>query len=239
MLENGQVAALGWQASSATRCGLRHAANEDAIVDLAGLGIFAVADGMGGHTDGALASQSIVEIIRRVADLHDGLDAKVADIEAALHSVNEALWREAASRLGNVIIGSTVAALVINEHYAVCLWSGDSRVYLRRQDELYQLTKDHTVEAEDGIDAPGGILTHAVGSASTLMLDRLVTGVEPADTFLVCSDGITKVLSDHELNGLLAEPIEGLAPRIVASAVEQGATDDISVIVVRLAGAAA
>lgn len=241
MLENGPLttASLGWQASSATRCGLRHTVNEDAIVDLADLGIFAVADGMGGHTDGALASRSIVEIIRRVAYMHDNLDAKVADIEAALHSVNEALWREATSRPGNVIIGSTVAALVISEHYAVCVWSGDSRVYLRRQEQLYQLTKDHTLQAEEDIDAPGGILTRAVGSAETLVLDRLVTAIEPDDTFLVCSDGITKAMSDQELNGLLAEPVEGLAARIVANALEQGGTDDISAIVVRFAGAVA
>jgi serine/threonine protein phosphatase PrpC len=241
MLENDPLtqALFGWRVSSATRCGLRHTVNEDAIVELADLGIFAVADGMGGHTDGALASRSIVEIIRRVGYLHDGLDAKVADIEAALHSVNQALWREASSRPGNVIIGSTVAALVVSEHYAVCIWSGDSRIYLRRKGELYQLTKDHTLQAEEDIDAPGGILTRAVGSAETLVLDRLVTTIEHDDTFLVCSDGITKAMADDELNVLMAEPIEGLAARVMTVALEQGATDDVSAIVVRFTGAVA
>ncbi len=236
MLENDLVTppSLTWHCCSATRAGLRHIVNEDAAAELADVGVFVVADGMGGHTDGALASRSIVEIIRCVAYMHDGLDARVADIEAALHSVNEALRREAASRPGsNVIIGSTVAVLVVNEHYAVCIWGGDSRIYLRRRDHLYQLTKDHTLQAEEDADAPSGILTRAVGSAETLDLDRVVTTVEPDDTFLVCSDGLTKVLSDEDLNALLAEPIEGLAARLVASAVDGGSTDDISAILVR------
>jgi serine/threonine protein phosphatase PrpC len=153
--------------------------------------------------------------------------------------VNQALWREASSRPGNVIIGSTVAALVVSEHYAVCIWSGDSRIYLRRKGELYQLTKDHTLQAEEDIDAPGGILTRAVGSAETLVLDRLVTTIEHDDTFLVCSDGITKAMADDELNVLMAEPIEGLAARVMTVALEQGATDDVSAIVVRFTGAVA
>jgi serine/threonine protein phosphatase PrpC len=238
MLEDDLVTppSLTWYCCSATRPGTRHTVNEDATVELADIGVFAVADGMGGHTDGALASCSIVEIIRCVAYLHDGLDARVADIEAALHSVNEALRREAESRPGNVIIGSTVAVLVMNEHYAVCIWGGDSRIYLRRRDQLYQLTKDHTLQAEEDVDAPSGVLTRAIGSAETLVLDRVVTTIEPDDTFLVCSDGLTKVLSDENLNALLAEPIEGLAARLVASAVAEGSTDDISAILVRCAG---
>jgi serine/threonine protein phosphatase PrpC len=229
---------LTWHCCSATRAGPRHTVNEDAAVELADIGVFAVADGMGGHTDGALASRSIVEIIRCVAYMNDGLDARVADIEAALHSVNEALRREAGSRPGNVIIGSTVAVLVMNEHYAVCIWGGDSRIYLHRRDHLYQLTKDHTLQAEEDIDAPSGILTRAVGSDETLVLDRVVTTIEPDDTFLVCSDGLTKALSNQNLNALLAEPIEGLAARLVASAVTEGSTDDISAILVRCAGTA-
>lgn len=224
---------LTWHCCSATRAGPRHTVNEDAAAELPDVGVFVVADGVGGHTDGALASHSIVEIIRCVASMHDGLDARVADIEAALQSVNEALRREAESRPGNVIIGSTVAVLVMNEHYAVCIWGGDSRIYLRRQDHLYQLTKDHTLQEEEDPNAPSGVLTRAVGSAETLVLDRVVTTIEAGDTFLVCSDGLTKVLSDEDLNTLLAEPIEGLAARLVASAVTEGSTDDVSAILVR------
>jgi serine/threonine protein phosphatase PrpC len=226
---------LTWHCCSATRAGPRHAVNEDAAAELPDVGVFVVADGVGGHTDGAVASRSIVEIIRCVASMHDSLDARVADIEAALHSVNEALRREAESRPGNVIIGSTVAVLVMNEHYAVCIWGGDSRIYLRRQDHLYQLTKDHTLQEEEDANAPSGVLTRAVGSAETLVLDRVVTTIEVGDTFLVCSDGLTKVLSDEDLNTLLAEPIEGLAARLVASAVTEGSTDDVSAILVRCA----
>ena len=215
---------------------MRHTINEDAVIEAADAGIFVVADGMGGHTDGALASRSIVEIIHRVAYINDNLDDKVADIEAALHSVNEALRQEACSREGNVIIGSTVAALIMDAHYAVCVWSGDSRIYLRRSDHLYQLTRDHTLAADDA-DAPSGILTRAVGSADVLALDRVVTEIQEGDTFLVCSDGITKSLSDPDLDLLLADPIDGLAARVVAQALAQGSSDDISAILVRCIGA--
>jgi serine/threonine protein phosphatase PrpC len=221
--------------SSGSRCGTRHVINEDSVAEFADAGIFVVADGVGGHTDGALASRSIVEIVRRVAYINADLDAKVADIEAALHSVNEALWREASSRPGNVVIGSTVAALIMDEHHAVCVWCGDSRIYLRRRDHLYQLTTDHTLDCgEHG--ASGGILTRAVGSAEVLALDRAVISVARDDTYLVCSDGITKTLMDKDLDALLADPGDGAAERLIASAVAEGATDDVSAIIVHCPG---
>lgn len=151
------AAPVAWHFSSATRCGLHHITNEDAALELVDAGVFTIADGMGGHTNGAYASQSIVEIIRRVGYMHDLLDAKMADIEAALRSVNEALRCEVALRGGSVIIGSTVAVLVISNHYAVCIWIGDSRIYLCRQGALYELTKDHPLQEADG-DALDGIL---------------------------------------------------------------------------------
>ena len=235
MLDYGLImpASLPWRSSSATCCGLRHQVNEDSIVDLANAGVFVVADGVGGHTDGALASRSIAEIVRRVAYINSSLDAKVADIEAALHSVNAALHSEAKSRSGGVIIGSTVAALILDHHYAVCLWSGDSRIYLRRKDQLYQLTRDHTVDPDDDHPGGSGILTHAVGSADTLVLDRVVTAIHAGDTFLVCSDGVTKTLSDLDLEAMLADSIDGLAATVVTRAVDQGATDDVSAILIR------
>jgi serine/threonine protein phosphatase PrpC len=220
----------------ATVCGVRHKANEDSAIELTDAGVFAIADGMGGHSDGALASQSIIEIIRRVGFINASLDAKVADIEAALHSVNAALRQEATSRSSD-IIGSTVAVLVLDEHYAVCIWSGDSRIYLRRSGHLYQLTVDHSLHADENTLTQTGDLIHAVGSADVLVLDRIVTGIEVDDIFLVCSDGVTKTLPDEDLNALLAEVAEGSAERIVAKAVARGATDDVSAITVRCVGA--
>lgn len=226
-----------WRSSLATVCGVHHKVNEDSTIELPDAGVFAIADGMGGHSDGALASQSIIEIIRRVGFINASLDAKVADIEAALHSVNAALRQEAVSRSSD-IIGSTVAVLVLDEHYAVCIWSGDSRIYLRRSGHLYQLTVDHSLDGDDDTLTQHGILIHAVGSANVLVLDRIVTAVEAEDIFLVCSDGVTKSLVDEDLNALLADAItEGSADRIVAEAVARGATDDVSAITVCCVGA--
>ncbi|MGY3622023.1 PP2C family protein-serine/threonine phosphatase [Bradyrhizobium sp. USDA 10063] len=164
-------------------------------------------------------------------------NAAVVTSRQQCFSVNEALFREVASWLGHVIIGSTLAAIIISEHFAVCIFLSDTSVNPRRRGELYRLTKKHTLEAEEDIEEAGGILTRAVGSAKTPVLKLQVRTIKPSDTPLACSDGIKKVLSHHELNGFLAEPIEGLAVGVLARTIAQGATDDVSPIVFHLDGA--
>ncbi|MCA6107939.1 hypothetical protein [Bradyrhizobium cenepequi] len=152
-------------------------------------------------------------------------------------SVNDALWQQVASWLGNVIIGSTLAAIIMNEHSAVWLFSSCASVYPRRQGELYRLTKKHTLEAEEDIDEADGILTRAVDSAKTLVLKPQVRAIKPSNTSLACSDSIKKVMSHQEPNGFLTEPLEGLAAGVLARGLAKGATDDVSAIVFHLDGA--
>jgi len=235
MSEFGGLGLFPWRSSSATRCGVLHTVNEDSLVEAVESGVFLIADGMGGHADGAVASRAIAEVIRRVTAVDVALEEHVVTVEEALQSVNIALRQEALAR-GRDVIGSTVAVLLLDATYAVCIWAGDSRVYLLRDGHLYRLTRDHAVGVEEGLDIPGAPLTRAVGSADELMLDRLVTSLQAGDTFLVCSDGINKAVSDDQLEAVLADPVDGLAARIVAQAVTSGSRDDASAIVVRYEG---
>jgi serine/threonine protein phosphatase PrpC len=229
----------GTVASSATWQSASHAHNEDAMAAVPEAGLFVVADGMGGHADGDLASRSIVEILCHAVDGGSELAERMEQAEMAIQSINRALRREGEQRPKPVIIGSTVALLLIGEGYAACLWAGDSRIYLLRDGELYQLTRDHTLAAEtqETSARAQNIITRAVGPRDLLELDRLVTPVTLGDTLLVCSDGLTKVMEPDEIGELMREPMTGLAERIVARAVVLGSRDDVTVVVVRICDA--
>jgi serine/threonine protein phosphatase PrpC len=234
MMEEHEPAEIGWRSCAATRRGPNHPVNEDSYGDLGEAGIYVVADGVGGHTDGGLASRAIVQMLSEVALSADTLDARVEIVEQALQSVNGALWRESRQRGERVVIASTVAALMLAENYAVCLWAGDSRIYVNRAGHLYRLTRDHNeANSTHPLSGHGEALTRAVGSSEDLNLERLVTTAEPGDKFLVCSDGVTKVMSDGDLARFLEDPLEGLAARIIAAVVEKGGNDDATAIIVR------
>lgn len=223
-----------WQAVATSVQGRARSENQDSFALLPEAGVFVVADGMGGHADGGIASRAIVEIVRRVADPAVDLRAQTALIEEALQSINLALHAEGESRIIPQVIGSTVVAVVLRDNVAVCLWAGDSRIYLLRDGNLLQLSSDHTLNVEADVQGPAGqVLTRAVGSQATLALDRLVVELRLGETLLLCSDGLTKVVADDELRPLLAEPLDGLPERLVARAIANAGTDDITVLVIR------
>jgi len=228
------TAPLIWDVSSATMQGPNHDDNQDAYAAWPEAGLFVVADGMGGHTDGGLASRSIVEILQTVLEPGVELTVRVALAEEAIEAVNTALREKADTLPSRDIIGSTVVALLVGDNLAVSLWVGDSRIYHFSQGRLRRLTRDHTL-AEDSDVTEGNlnVLTRAVGSTRHVEIERLVTEVAAGDTLLVCSDGLTKALSEEEIAGFLAEPLPGLAERLVARAVVSGGRDDTTAVVAR------
>lgn len=225
---------LIWEASSATMQGPNHDENQDAFAAWPEAGLFVVADGMGGHTDGGLASRSIVEILQTVLEPGVELTVRVALAEEAIEAVNTALREKADTLPSRDIIGSTVVALLVGDDLAVSLWVGDSRIYHYSQGRLRRLTRDHTL-AEDSDVTEGNlhVLTRAVGSTRDVEIERAVTLIAPGDTLLVCSDGLTKVLSDEEIASFMGEPLPGLAERLVARAVASGGRDDTTAVVAR------
>ncbi|WP_376988886.1 PP2C family protein-serine/threonine phosphatase [Bosea sp. R86505] len=221
-----------WETSAATHQGPHHPQNQDAFSAWREAGLFAVADGMGGHAAGDLASQSIVEILRAVVEPGATLAVRVALAEEAIEAVNGALRARAASSLHKDIIGSTVAVALVGEGMAVSLWVGDSRVYRFSGGRLSQLTRDHSL-AEEEDSGNSHVLTRAVGSAAQVEIERAVTEIHPGDTLLVCSDGLNKALSDEDIAGFLSEPLSGLAERLVARAIVAGGRDDITAVIAR------
>lgn len=224
--------ALPLTVAASSRCGLRHAVNEDAYLSLPERGLFCVADGMGGHLDGQLASMSVARILERMVGAGP-LEARVETVERSLNRINTALRNEAAKGGLTAIIGATVVTLVLDEDYAVCVWAGDSRCYLCRDGQLFQMTRDHGApQAAD--QRRTNVVTRAIGSGGVLQLDRVVLEVEDGDTYLLCSDGVSDYLSPDDILACLADGIDGATDALVEAAVAGGSRDDITAVLVRV-----
>ena len=236
--------AMRWSSASLTDVGKVHKVNQDACLDLPAAGLWVVADGVGGHNEGEVASQLIVDTLSHTGG-HVRLSDFVNAVEDSLQAVHKTLVDRAASRNENMIIGSTVAALLVVEHYGVCLWAGDSRIYRYRGGQLEQLTRDHSQVEE--LIANGGLLreeaenhphanviTRAVGAGEELFLDVELHKLCNADRYLICSDGLYKEVSEAEI----AEHMKygdcvTICRTLVALALERGAHDNVTVVAIK------
>ncbi len=217
-------------------------ANEDSFAALPQSGIWAVADGMGGHEQGEWASAAIVRTIEDAAQ-GDGFDAVLASCADAIHAANRIVCAEAGRM--NIRMGSTVAALVIRDRRFGVVWAGDSRAYLMREGTLYQLTRDHTqvqemldrglISPQDAVDHPmSHVLARAIGVTDELELDAIADDACADDLFLLCSDGLYGTLPDDELAEILrAVPVGEIADTLIARCLKKGANDNVTVIVVQ------
>lgn len=243
--------AFAWDSAAGTHVGRVRQINEDSFLDLPGIGLWAVADGMGGHDAGDVASQTVIEELSRVPP-PISREALIGNIEQRVRAANARLCRLAEDRGGGVV-GSTVAVLACCAGSALCLWAGDSRVYRWRDGALRRLTEDHSqvqemvrlglVSADEVDSQPGGnIITRAVGASQHLNLDRQWFDLAPGDIFLLCSDGLTAHLKDAEIAAVLTEigssqGPENCAPavaRLVDQTLERGAKDNVTVVIVQV-----
>jgi protein phosphatase len=201
--------AFHWIASARTDVGMVHKViNEDACIERPDIGVWAVADGMGGHSAGDVASGEIIEALANIPH-HDKMSALVADIETRLIEVNDDL-RNIAARQNMGTVGSTVAMLVVKGRFGMCLWAGDSRVYRVRNGQIEQLTQDHAfvenlvekgiLSREDAANHPqSNLVTRAVGAQGGLKLDVEIFELNDQDMFVLCSDGLHKEVSEAEI----------------------------------------
>jgi protein phosphatase len=234
--------AFKWVSSARTDVGKVRKVNEDACLARPDEGLWAVADGMGGHSAGDLASGLIVEQMGEV-DLSGPLSASVTEIERRLIDVNEQL-RDLASSRNISTIGSTFAGMVIRDGFGVCLWVGDSRVYRIRDGRIEQVSQDHAfVEdlVEKGIlsreDAAGhpqsNLVTRAVGAQENLKVDVEIFELEHEDTYVLCSDGLDKEVPESDIvDVVMREQPEVLSTQLVEEALERGARDNVTVITI-------
>lgn len=245
--ETGQAVAATvaspWVSATASDVGCVRSVNEDASCERPDIGLWAVADGLGGHSAGDVASRAVVEALGRL-HAQPELSLMVEFVEHALEDTNERLRALASD---GQTIGSTVVVLVIVGDYAAYLWVGDSRLYRLREGELRQLTTDHSqVERyiEQGllrrVDAAGHpqghLLTRAIGAREQVRVDIDVCTVRPGDRFLLCSDGLEKHVGPEELPRLLSGDAPAVAARrLVDLTLARGATDNVTVCVVDIA----
>jgi len=232
-----------YQSASHTHVGMVRQVNEDACLDALESGLWAVADGMGGHAAGDFVSSLVVDSLRRIPP-QPSLPAYVQALRTGLAEVNEAV-REEAARRGVGMMGSTLVLLAAQGSQAVCLWAGDSRLYRLRDGRLSLLSHDHSYvqelvdsgalgEAEAREHPLGNIVTRAVGAEDCLELAEAQFEVRPGDCFLLCSDGLNKTVEDHELQEVLDHqaPYE-MVRSLVHLGLTRGAPDNITAVVVK------
>jgi serine/threonine-protein phosphatase Stp1 len=233
---------VAFECISRTDVGLRRKVNEDSMLVRTERGLWVVADGMGGHEKGDVASAKVTEALLNLPILY-GLDNMVQGAIAALKSVNAELITLAGSNGASHTIGSTVVGLAIADGQYRCFWAGDSRAYRLRDKELIQLTRDHSLvqslvdagmlspeEAESHPNA--NIITRAVGVAEDLQVDCVTGDARPGDQFLLASDGLTRLVGDVELQAELASnPPEAAADKLIEIVLSRGAPDNVSIII--------
>jgi protein phosphatase len=228
-----------WTSAARTDTGCVRQINEDAVLDAPERGLWAVADGMGGHAVGDLASRMVIERLAAMT-----VRSPIAEARAQLLDVNAQLRAEAAKRQVSRI-GSTVVLLAARDGACAYLWAGDSRIYLLRRGRLTQLTRDHShveelkargqLTAEEALHHPAQhLITRAVGALDLLELDEDSVDLRDGDTFLLCSDGLSNDVSEAEIASELSEAdCELAAQRLLEIALARGGRDNISVIVAR------
>lgn len=234
-----------WSSAALTHVGHVRQINEDAFLDKPETGMWAVADGMGGHHAGDVASASI---IRALSDLNptDRLSQCVNDVEDRLISVNTRLREMAAEHSDNRTIGSTVIALVAFGNHCALMWAGDSRAYRFRDNNVCQITRDHSqveemverglLQPEDAESHPASnVITRAVGAAEVLYVDVDLYEMQKDDIFLLCSDGLYKHINIDEIETLLksGKSMQECARSLIDVTLERGATDNVTVVLVK------
>lgn len=236
-----------------TDVGMIRSGNEDSFFAdcLPACGVFVVADGMGGHAAGEVASAMAVEIVTRELRVLGGPEVGTADagraIGDAVRAANSAIYGRTKEESDKQGMGTTVSALVLSDHRYTIGQVGDSRVYLMREGSLIQLTKDHSYVQEQ-VDAGyltpeqarfhpySNVITRCVGAGSDVQPDVYSGAVRPGDIFLVASDGLTGMVDDKRLSQLLlskAEPAR-IVDAMIAEANGRGGLDNITAIVVQV-----
>lgn len=259
MLPDEQVAF--W---AATDVGRVRDHNEDNFLVDRSLGLFAVADGMGGHAAGEVAStlavqtlrsylgahRDVIELARGLTSESDGLEEAqrriLSLLEDAVNRASREIWLAAQADESKRGMGTTLSALLLGEHFGYIAHVGDSRIYLLRMGEVRQLTEDHSLInalIKEGRlkpeDAPKvefkNAVTRAVGVYEGVDVDTLVFPVLPGDQFLLASDGLTGYLESQELPAYMnQEDVKAIPPQLIQVANERGGKDNITSIVIRI-----
>ena len=244
-------------ASGLTDPGRKRDHNEDSFLVDEGLRLFVVADGMGGHAGGGTASRLAVETIRDrlcearrsspevFGDSAEPEDGKLLEfLRQAVEAACAAIFKAAQGDPTLAGMGTTVTAALIDGETAYLAHVGDSRCYLLREGKIYQISEDHSLVNEQ-LKAGAittdearhsrfkNIITRSVGFEQEVLVDMMGLEVEPGDKMVLCCDGLSNLVQDHEILKIVDEtPLEETPGKLVELANDRGGDDNITVIVV-------
>lgn len=232
------------ETGAATDTGRVRHHNEDSYLIRPDFGVWVVADGMGGHDAGDVASQTIVAELSSV-----GYGSSSEDLQARfMERLGRAHARilEHAASLGGGTVGATLVGLLAHEDRYICIWSGDSRIYRMRDGMLTQQTRDHTevrelleaglISSEEAAHWPRkNVITRAIGVSDAPRCDMVDGVLQEGDIFLLCSDGLTEHNSDDDLARALSSGLgaQAICDGLIRQTLDRGAKDNVTAIVVR------
>lgn len=234
---------MAFESVNRTHVGLKRRVNEDSLLSRPERGLWLVADGMGGHDAGEVASGLVVQALANLPE--QPVDGLLAEVVEAVQRVNRSLLRMARADRRPRTIGTTVVGILIGEGEYRCFWAGDSRAYRIRDGRIAQLTRDHSLvqelvaagmllEEEAQSHPNANVVTRAVGVADEVHLDLATGDVRPGDLFLLASDGLTRVVGDDELLAELSRlPLEQAADALMRTVLARGAPDNVTLIAIR------
>lgn len=234
----------GFRSVALTHIGHLRATNQDAFVERAELapamGLWAIADGMGGHRDGDVASAMVCSTLAALKP-RPTLEATLLELQRRVNLINAKLYAAGVRSINPIQSGTTLVALLAQRAACAIVWAGDSRAYRLRRRCFTQLTTDHTLAAEyrsfgylDEVVNHG--ITRAVGGEGVLRLDVRHEEIQPGDRYLLCSDGLTHELSDERIELLLQEGDVGrCAQALLDATLATSARDNVTVVVVETA----
>ncbi|QQS14148.1 MAG: serine/threonine-protein phosphatase [Rhodospirillales bacterium] len=225
-----------------THPGMVRKQNEDNFLERPEAGLWMVADGVGGAHAGDWASAQIVEVLKDIPP-GGGAPELLALAVSRLEEANRRMVKRAEERGGGMIASTVVVLLARGWHYT-CVWAGDSRCYLLRDNALTQITHDHS-EVQELIDAGAltpeeaeryprsNVITRALGVGLQIQFDRVAGRLRPGDRFVLCTDGLSKMLSDAEIATLMTDgDFAALPGSLVAAALSAGGHDNVTVVTV-------
>lgn len=229
-----------------TEVGLVRPNNEDSLLICPDIGLFVVADGMGGHRAGEVASRKALAIFEQQlrARLAENTDIKQAMLQG-VDEVNRQIYQISLQDSALQGMGTTITACLVQEHRALVAHVGDSRAYLIRNKEVSQITNDHSLVGElvksgsiteelAQVHPRRNVLTQAVGVTNTVDIDLYTVPLLKDDQILLCTDGLTNHVKRDEIFNIIENIVDPqqAVKKLANTALEQGGTDNITIILI-------
>jgi type VI secretion system protein ImpM len=235
---------IEWHSFGTTTVGKRRSINQDAYLSWPQIGLWVVADGMGGHSAGEKASKAVIEAFGNLRPT-DNLESFRADAMECLHAVNQNLLKQAQEFGDGRIIGTTVVVMLAVAEHCTVIWAGDSRLYCFREGKLTQLTSDHSLAnslsqqesfSSDKVKSKknGHIVTRALGVKPKISFDTFSFKAREDDIFLLCSDGLIKEMDHQEITDSMQQgECRAIAQDLITHSLDHGARDNVTVVVAK------